>query len=52
MSVEKASEFNQQSPERKVITEEAEDLQRDMVALNQVLSSIKRCSVKVIFCRN
>jgi hypothetical protein len=48
MSVEKAFEINQQSSERKVITEELEDLQRDIVELNHVLSSIKRCSVKEV----
>jgi hypothetical protein len=48
MSVEKAFETNRQSSERKVITEELEDLQRDIVELNQVLSSIKRCSVKEV----
>jgi hypothetical protein len=34
MSVEKAFEINQQSSERKVITEELEDLQRNIVELN------------------
>jgi hypothetical protein len=48
MSVEKAFEINLQSSERKVITEELEDLQRDIVELNQVLSSIKWCSVKEV----
>jgi len=48
MSVEKAFEINQQSSERKVITEELEDLQKDIVELNQVLSSIKWCSVKEV----
>ena len=48
MSIEIAFEINQQSSEGKVITEEIEALQRDMVVLNQVLSSIKRCSVKEI----
>jgi hypothetical protein len=48
MSVEKAFEINQQSSERKVITEELEDLQRGIVELNQVLSSLKRCSVKEV----
>jgi hypothetical protein len=46
--VENAYEINQQSAERKVITEEFENLQRDMVELNQVLSLIKRCSVKEV----
>jgi len=46
--VEKAFELNHQSSERKVITEELEDLQKDMIELNQVLSSIKRCSVKEV----
>jgi hypothetical protein len=44
----KTFEINQQSAERKVITEELEDLQRDVVELNQVLSSINRCSVKEV----
>jgi len=44
--VEKAFEIKQQGSERKAITEELEDLQRDMVELKQVLSLIKRCSVK------
>jgi len=48
MSVEKAFEINHQGSERKVITEELEDLQRDTVELKQVLSSIKRCSVKEV----
>jgi hypothetical protein len=48
MSVEKAFEINQQSSERKVITEELEDLQTGIEELNQVLSSLKRCSVKEI----
>jgi hypothetical protein len=48
MSVEKAFEINQHSFERKVITEELEDLKRDMVELNQVLRSVKRCSVKEV----
>jgi hypothetical protein len=48
MSVEKAFEINQQSSERKVITEELEDLQRNMGELNQVQRSIKRCSVKEV----
>jgi hypothetical protein len=47
MSVEKAFEINQQSSEGK-ITEELEDLQRGMVEINQILSSVKRCSVKEI----
>jgi hypothetical protein len=46
MSVEKAFEFNQQNSQRKEIPEELENLQRDMVELNHVPSSIKRCSVK------
>ena len=46
--MEKAFEINRQGSERKVITEELEDLQRDMVELNQVLSSIKKCSVKEV----
>ena len=46
MSVEKAFEINQQSSERKVKTEALEDLQKDMVELNEVLCSIKTCSVK------
>ena len=51
--MEKAFEINQQGSGRKVITEELEDPQRDLVELNQVLSSIKRCSVKeVILSRN
>jgi hypothetical protein len=48
MSVEKAFEIIQQSSERKVITEELEDLQRDIAEMNQVLSSIKWCSVKKV----
>ena len=48
MSVEKAFKINRQGSERKVITEELEDLQRDKVELNQVLSLIKRCSVKEV----
>ena len=46
MSVEKAFEINQQSSKRKEMTEELEDIQRDMVELNQVLGLIKVCSVK------
>jgi len=46
MNVEKAFEIKQQRSERKAITEELEDLQRDMVELKQDLSSIKRCSLK------
>jgi hypothetical protein len=46
--VEKAFEIIQQSSERKVITEEPEDLQRDTVELNQVLSLIKRCLMKEV----
>jgi hypothetical protein len=46
MTVEKAFEFNQQNTPRKEIAEELENLQRDMVELNQVLSLIRRCSVK------
>jgi hypothetical protein len=46
MSVEKAFEINQQSSERKLITEALEDLQKDMVELNEVLCLIKTCSVK------
>ena len=41
MSVEKAFEINQQSSERKVITEELEDLPKVMVEFNQILCSIK-----------
>jgi len=48
MSVEKVFEINQQGSERKVITEELEDLQSDMVELKQVLSSIKKRSVKEV----
>jgi len=48
MSVERAFEINHQSSERRGITEELEDLQRDMVELNQVLSSVKRCTVKEV----
>jgi len=46
--VEKVFEINQQGSERKVITEELEDLQSDMVELKQVLSSIKKRSVKEV----
>jgi hypothetical protein len=45
-TVEKAFEFNQQTTPRKEIAEELENLQRDMVELNRVLSLIRRCSVK------
>jgi hypothetical protein len=48
MYMEKAFESNQQSSERTVITEELDDPQRDMVELNQLLSSLKRCSVKEV----
>jgi hypothetical protein len=48
MSVEKAFEINQLSSESKVITEDREDLQRDMVEFNQVLSSTKWFSVKEV----
>jgi hypothetical protein len=48
MSVEKPFEINQQSSERKEVTEELEDLQRNMVELNQVPGLIKRCSVKEV----
>ena len=48
MSVEITFEINQQSSKRKEVTEELEDLQRDMVELNQVLGLIKSCSVKEV----
>jgi len=46
MRVEKPFEIKQLSSERKVITEELEDLQKDMAELNQVMRTIKRCTVK------
>ena len=51
MSVEKAFEINQQSSERKEMTEEQEDLQRDVVELNQVLGLIKRCWGRKLYYR-
>jgi hypothetical protein len=48
MCVEKAFAINQRGSESKVITEELEDLQRDMVEIKEVLSLIKRCSVKEV----
>jgi hypothetical protein len=48
MRVEKPFEIKQLSSEGKVITEELEDLQKDMAELNQVLSRIKRCTVKEV----
>jgi hypothetical protein len=46
MSVEKVCGIIQQSSEGSAITEDIEYLQRDMIELNQVLSSVKRQSVK------
>ena len=46
--VEKPFEIKQRSSERKVITEELEDLRKDMAELNQVMSMIKRCTVKEV----
>jgi len=48
MRVEKPFEIKQLSSERKVITEELEDLQKNMAELNQVLSRIKRCTVNEV----
>ena len=48
MRVEKPFEIKQLSYERKVITKELEDLQKDMAELNQVMSTIKRCTVKEV----
>jgi hypothetical protein len=46
MSVEKVCGIIQQSSEGSAIMENIEYLQRDMIELNQVLSSVKRQSVK------
>jgi len=48
MRVEKPFEIKQRSSERKLITEELQDLQKDMAELNQVMSMIKRCTVKEV----
>jgi len=48
MRVEKSFEIKQLSSERKLITEELQDLQKDMAELNQVMSMIKRCTVKEV----
>ena len=48
MRAEKPIEIKQQSSERKVITEDLEDLQKDMAELSQVMNTIKRCSVKEV----
>jgi len=48
MRVEKPFEIKQLSSERKLITEELQDLQKDMAELNQVMSMIKRCTVKEV----
>jgi len=45
MRVETPFKTKQRSSERKVITEELEDLQNDMAELNQVMSTIERCIV-------
>jgi len=45
---EKPFEIKQRSYERKVITEDLEDLQKDITELNQVMKAIKRCSVKEV----
>ena len=45
MRVEKRFEIKQRSSERKIMTEELEDLQKDMAEINQVMSTIKRCTV-------
>jgi len=46
MNVERAFENSHQNSERRGITEELEELQRDMVELNQVLSVVNRYMVK------
>jgi len=48
MRTEKPIEIKQRSSERKVITEDLEDLQKDMAELNKVMNMIKRCSVKEV----
>jgi len=48
MKAGKPIEIRQRSSERKVITEDLEDLQKDMAELNQVMNMIKRCSVKEV----
>ena len=48
MRVEKPLEIKQWSSERNVITEELEDLKKDMAELNQVMSTIKKCTVKEV----
>ena len=45
-NVERAFEISHQNSERRGITEELEELQRDMVELNQVLSVVNRYTVK------
>ena len=44
--MERAFEISHQNSERRGITEELEELQRDMVELNQVLSMLNRYTVK------
>jgi len=46
MRAENPIGIKQRSSERKVITEDLEDLQKDMAELNQVMNTVKRCSVK------
>jgi len=46
LNVESAFEISHQNSERRGITEELEELQRDMVELNQVLSMVNRYTVK------
>jgi hypothetical protein len=48
MRVEKPFEIKQLSSERKLITEELQDLRKEMAELNQVMSTIKRCTVKEV----
>ena len=48
MRAENPTESKQRSSKRKVITEDLEDLQKDMAELNQVMNTIKRCSVNEV----
>jgi len=48
MREEKPIEIKQRGSERKVIAEDLEDLQKDMAELNQVMNTIKRCTVNEV----
>jgi len=48
MRAENPTEIKQRISERKLITEDLADLQKEMAELNQVMNTIKRCSVKEV----